>query len=79
VPGLLGNKLPAFKVGRCKGCADCDAGKVDKRGHKLGEKRAVTKEMLDELDEYFRPLIINRRDLKVIAKWVQEGKVALPL
>lgn len=43
--GLLGNKLPSFKVGQCTGCADCDAGKVSKRGHKLREKREIAHEI----------------------------------
>jgi hypothetical protein len=77
MPGLLGNKLPSFKIGKCKGCADCDAGKVSKRSHKRREKRMVTQEMLDELDRMFlgMGLTIKPHDRQIIAGWMEEGKL----
>lgn len=48
---MLGNKLPSFKVGQCTGCADCDAGKIDKRGHKLREKREAAREVRDAVSD----------------------------
>jgi hypothetical protein len=51
VSGLLGNKLPCFKVGECTGCADCDAGKISKRSRKLAERREVAHEIQDAVDD----------------------------